>query len=525
MPVNASDISSVIKKQIREYNKSTTSKEYGEVITVGDGVATVYGIHGAEYGELLIFNGDKSSIGMVMDLRDDYTGVVILSNNTIIGEGDKVERTKMVAEVGVGDELLGRVVNGLGIPIDGRALRTKVSSKIFSAAPGVMKRHEVNKPLETGILAIDSLVPIGRGQRELIIGDRQTGKTSIAIDAIVNQKGKNVKCVYVAIGQKNSTVAQIVDKLKNLGALEYTTIVVSGAAEIAPLQYLAPYTGVTIAERWMNEGKNVLIVYDDLSKHAVAYRTLSLLLRRPPGREAYPGDIFYQHSYLLERAAKLSDEFGGGSITALPIIETQAGDISAYIPTNVISITDGQIFTKESLFNSGQRPAVDVGFSVSRVGSAAQIKAVKKVASSLKLDLAQYNEMLAFAQFGSDLDENTKKILDHGAKVNQMLIQAQYSPLDQVDEAILLFTIKEKIINIIPVEKITSFKNRLLSFASSDSEILAIKHNIRKTGDFVKDDYEKLRKLLIVFTKDYTKTIPHYDSSKFLKIPNSDNIE
>ncbi|MDK2819380.1 MAG: F0F1 ATP synthase subunit alpha, partial [Mycoplasmataceae bacterium] len=376
-------------------------------------------------------------------LEEESVGVVLMGENDDIIEGNEVKRTKQVVSVPVGTSLMGRVVNALGQPIDGKGeIFSTKSRTIFRVAPGVMTRETVNQPLATGLMAIDALIPIGKGQRELIIGDRQTGKTAIAIDAILNQKGKNVICIYVAIGQKNSTVAQIVKNLEIKGAMEYSIIVSAGASEFAPLQYIAPYSAVTMAEEFMENGQDVLIVYDDLSKHAVAYRTLSLLLRRPPGREAYPGDVFYLHSQLLERAARVNLKNGGGSITALPIIETQSGDISAYIPTNVISITDGQIFTRENLFNSGQRPAVDVGFSVSRVGSSAQIKAMKQVTSSLKLELSQYNEMQSFAQFSSDLDDSTKNILNHGKKVYEMLVQKQYEPLSQISQVIVLFAIK-----------------------------------------------------------------------------------
>ncbi|MBR3571210.1 MAG: F0F1 ATP synthase subunit alpha, partial [Mycoplasmataceae bacterium] len=376
MSLKASDISSIIKKQIQDFSKKDVNftSEEGQILSVGDGIALVSGLDKAKLGELLDFG--NGAYGIVLNLEEDAVGVALMSSQTSIKEGGKVKRTKEVVSVGVGDELIGRVLNALGEPIDGKNLKTTKKRTVFRIAPGVMTRESVNEPLETGLILVDSLVPIGKGQRELIIGDRQTGKTAIAIDTIINQKGKNVNCIYVAIGQKNSTIAQIVERLKIAGAMEYTTIVVAGASELSPLQYLAPYTGVTIAEEWMEKGKNVLIVYDDLTKHAISYRTLSLLLRRPPGREAYPGDVFYLHAQLLERAARVNKKHGGGSITALPIIETQSGDISAYIPTNVISITDGQIFTSESLFNSGQRPAVDVGFSVSRVGSSAQIKAM-----------------------------------------------------------------------------------------------------------------------------------------------------
>lgn len=423
--------------------------------------------------------------------------------------------------------MVGRVIDALGRPIDGKgSIDFNKRREIFVQAPGVMKRKEVNEPLKTGILAIDSMVPIGKGQRELIIGDRQTGKTAVAIDAILNQKGQNVHCVYVAIGQKNSTVAQIVNKLQKSGAMEYTTVVVAGASELAPLQYIAPYSGVTIAEEWMYKGKNVLVVYDDLSKHAVAYRTLSLLLRRPPGREAFPGDIFYQHSYLLERAAKLNSENGGGSITALPIIETQAGDISAYIPTNVISITDGQIFTRENLFNSGQRPAVDVGYSVSRVGSSAQIKAMKQVSGSLKLELAQYNEMLSFAQFGSDLDDSTKNILKHGAKVYEILKQEQYSPFNQITEVAVLLGVKEKIINPLPLEQVKQYRNNVSQFINKTLEGINLVKEIKDNNFVLTDEiYNKLAWILVDIVNKIITTTPGYNPDDHSPMPSKYSIK
>ena len=414
MSLNPAEISKLIKAQIQSIDQDLEMNESGTILTVGDGIATVYGLKNAMMSELLLFPHDV--YGMVMNLEDEQVGVVLLGDNSDIKEGDVVKRTGHIIEVPVGDSLMGRVVNALGQPIDGLGeIQTDKTRPVERVAPGVMTRKSVSVPLQTGLKIIDSMIPIGRGQRELIIGDRQTGKTAIAIDTILNQKGQNVKCIYVAIGQKASTVAQIVEKLKQHGAMEYTTIVAATASEAAPLQYIAPYAGCAMGEEWMENGEDVLIVYDDLSKHAVAYRTLSLLLRRPPGREAYPGDVFYLHSRLLERAARLNENYGGGSLTALPIIETQAGDISAYIPTNVISITDGQIFLKTDMFNEGIRPSVDSGLSVSRVGSAAQTKAMKQVSGSLKLELAQYREMESFAKFGSDLDASTKDVLDHGA--------------------------------------------------------------------------------------------------------------
>ncbi|MGX9358433.1 F0F1 ATP synthase subunit alpha [Mycoplasma sp. 128] len=519
MALKPTSLSAIIKNQVKNFAKQIETAEIGEVVTVGDGIALISGLDNAKLGELIAFENDV--YGMVLNLEEELAGVVILGNDEKITEGSEVKRTNKVISTPVGDGLLGRVVDALANPIDGKGpISASYYSEIFKVAPGIMTREEVNQPLETGILAIDALVPIGKGQRELIIGDRQTGKTAIAIDTILNQKGKNVLCIYVAIGQKNSTVSQIVETLKANDALSYTTIINAGASEASPLQYIAPYTGITIAEEWMEHGKEVLIIYDDLSKHAVAYRTLSLLLRRPPGREAYPGDVFYLHSQLLERSARLNKENGGGSCTALPIVETQAGDISAYIPTNVISITDGQIFTKESLFNSGQRPAVDVGFSVSRVGGSAQIKAIKQVSGSLKLELAQYNEMQAFAQFGSDLDENTRMILEHGAKVYEFLKQAQYSPLDQYDQALLLFCIKYRLTNPIPVEYIALFKNEVLSFFKQDKKAMSLKMKLQQDKQFDNELVANLKELLTDFILNtFLKTIPNYDSSQYNAIP------
>ena len=453
MKINTNEISALIKEQIKNYEHRVESNDIGTVITVGDGIALVYGLDKAMLNELLIFPGDV--YGMVLNLEEDHVGAVLLGNDRNIKEGDTVKRTGRVVEVPVGDALLGRVVNALGQPIDGLGeIKSTKFRPVERIAPGVMTRKSVNVPLQTGITSIDSMIPIGRGQRELIIGDRQTGKTAIAIDTIMNQKGKDCLCIYVAIGQKNSTVAQIVETLRTHGALEYTVIVSATASELAPLQYIAPYAGVTIGEEWMEQGKDVLIVYDDLSKHAVAYRTLSLLLKRSPGREAYPGDVFYLHSRLLERACRLAPEYGGGSITALPIIETQAGDISAYIPTNVISITDGQIFLMSELFNSRQRPAVDSGLSVSRVGSSAQIKAMKQVAGSLKIELANFRELQSFSQFGSDLDQNTKDILNHGEVLMEVLRQPQYVNKDVNQQIIELFTAKNRYLEHIGISNI-----------------------------------------------------------------------
>ena len=446
MKINASEISALIKEQIKSYRHKIDSNDVGTVISVGDGIATVYGLEKAMLGELLLF--PNNVYGMVMNLESDSVGVVLLGNDSLVKEGDLVNRTKQVMEVPVGENMLGRVVNSLGQPIDGLGeIKTTRTRPIEVIAPGVIKRKSVDTPLETGITMIDAMTPIGRGQRELIIGDRQTGKTAIAIDTIINQKDKGVICIYVAIGQKNSTVAQIVDKLKKFKAMDYSIVVSASASEPAPLLYIAPYAGCAMAEEYMSQGKDVLIVYDDLSKHAVAYRALSLLLKRAPGREAYPGDVFYLHSRLLERACKLAPEFGGGSITALPIVETQSGDISAYIPTNVISITDGQIFLQTDLFNAGQRPAIDSGLSVSRVGGDAQFKATKQVARSLKIELASYLEMKSFSQFGSDLDASTLAILKHGEALMSMLKQNQYN-VYQLDKQVFdLFVAKNKFLD------------------------------------------------------------------------------
>lgn len=463
MKINANEISALIKEQIKNYNRKVDSSDVGTVISVGDGIALVYGLTEAMLGELLLFPNDI--YGLVMNLEADHVGAVLLGDDSLIKEGDEVKRTKRVMEVPVGDNMLGRVVNALGQPIDGLGpINTTKSRPIEVIAPGVITRKSVDTPLETGITMIDAITPIGRGQRELIIGDRQTGKTAIAIDAIINQKGKDVLCIYVAIGQKNSTVAQIVDKLKNFGAMEYTLVVSATASEPAPMLYVAPYAGCAIAEEWMHQGKDVLIVYDDLSKHAVSYRTLSLLLKRSPGREAYPGDVFYLHSRLLERACKLDKKYGGGSITALPIVETQSGDISAYIPTNVISITDGQIFLVTDLFNAGQRPAIDAGLSVSRVGGAAQTKAMKQVARSLKIDLASFEEMKSFSQFGSDLDASTVAILNHGEALLQVLKQNQYAPYPLNKEIFYLYMAKNKYLDDINRNKISEYLSKAYDF-------------------------------------------------------------
>ena len=443
MKIESREISAILKAQIKDFESKVEEDDVGTVLTVGDGIALCYGLDKAMLGELLLFPHDV--MGMVMNLDREDVGAVLLGSDIAIEEGDTVKRTRKVVEVPVGDGLLGRVVNALGAPLDGKGPITYEKTRpIERIAPGVMTRKSVDTPLETGIKAIDAMIPIGRGQRELIIGDRQTGKTAIALDTIINQKGKGVKCIYVAIGQKNSSVAVLVDRLRELGCMDYVTVVASGASESAPLQYIAPFAGMAMAEEWMEQGQDVLIVFDDLSKHAVSYRTLSLLLKRSPGREAYPGDIFYLHSRLLERACRLNENYGGGSITALPIVETQAGDISAYIPTNVISITDGQIFLVNDLFAEGQRPAIDSGFSVSRVGSSAQIKAMKQVAGSLKIELASYREMLSFSQFGSDLDAATKKILAHGGVLMETLKQKQYNPYPVEKQILELFAVKNR---------------------------------------------------------------------------------
>lgn len=501
MKNGTAEMSALIKEQIKRFEGAVESDDVGTVISVGDGIAMIYGLRDAMLGELLLFPHDI--IGMVMNLNADDVGAVLLGDDVLIKEGDTVKRTHRVAEVPVGNGLLGRVVSSLGSPIDdlGPIKYTK-TRPIERIAPGVMARESVNTPLETGIKAIDSMIPIGRGQRELIIGDRQTGKTSIAIDTIINQKGKGVKCVYVAIGQKNSSVASLVARLKERGCFDYVTVVNASASEPAPQQYIAPFAGMAMAEEWMENGEDVLIVFDDLSKHAVAYRTLSLLLRRAPGREAYPGDIFYLHSRLLERACKLSKENGGGSITALPIIETQAGDISAYIPTNVISITDGQIFLVSDYFTSGQRPAIDSGLSVSRVGSAAQYKCMKQVASSLKIELANYRENLSFSQFGSDLDIETKKILTHGAIVTEALKQVNYSPLPMEEEVVELFAVKNRFLDDLPLYKVSSFLSDLYSYVNDNHKeiISSLKKERIFTPELTKSlsdaiaDFKKMRK-------------------------------
>lgn len=460
MNLKPEEISSVIKEQVKRYSSKVSVADVGTVIQVADGIARIHGLENAMQGELLEF--PREIHGMVLNLEEDNVGAVLLGDTSHISEGDTVKTTGTVVEVPVGDAMLGRVVNALGMPIDGKGpIHTDKYRKIERVAPGVITRKSVDTPLQTGIKAIDSMVPIGRGQRELIIGDRQTGKTAIALDTIINQKGQGVYCIYVAIGQKASTVAGIVKTLTEYGAMDYTMVVVSTASELAPLQYIAPYAGCAIGEEWMEQGKDVLVIYDDLTKHAAAYRTLSLLLRRPPGREAYPGDVFYLHSRLLERAARLSDELGGGSLTALPIIETQAGDVSAYIPTNVISITDGQIYLETEMFNAGFRPAVNAGLSVSRVGGAAQIKAMKKIAAPIRVELAQYRELAAFSQFGSELDADTKEKLAQGERLKEVLKQPQYAPMPVEFQVIILYAATNKYLLDIPTGEIQAFEKQL----------------------------------------------------------------
>ena len=463
MNIRAEEISKIIQQQVENFDKTATKSEVGTVLEVGDGIARVFGLDNVQAGELVEFPG--SITGMTLNLQEDNVGVVIFGSDRSIKEGDEVKRTKRIAEIPVGEGLLGRVVDPLGNPIDGKGpIESSDTRLIETIAPGIVARKSVHQPMQTGLKAIDSMVPIGRGQRELIIGDRQTGKTAIAIDTIINQKGGDMICIYVGIGQKRSTMAQIVQRLENEGAMEHTIVVSSTASEPAPLQFLAPYSGVSIGEFFRDQGRHVLCVYDDLSKQAVAYRQLSLLLRRPPGREAYPGDVFYLHSRLLERACKLNDELGAGSLTALPIIETQAGDVSAYIPTNVISITDGQIFLSTDLFNSGIRPAINVGLSVSRVGGAAQVKAMKQVAGTLRLDLAQYREKEAFAQFGSDLDQATQKQLARGQRLVEILKQPQYQPMSWVDQAISIFAATNGFLDDQPINKLSKFESEFLTF-------------------------------------------------------------
>ena len=502
MNLRPEEISSVIKEQIERYSSQLDVSDVGTVIQVADGIARVHGLENAMQGELLQFPGDV--YGMVLNLEEDNVGVVLLGSASNIEEGDIVKTTGRVVEVPVGDALLGRVVNSLGQPIDGKGpIQTDKFRKIERVASGVITRKSVDTPLQTGIKAIDSMVPIGRGQRELIIGDRQTGKTAIAIDTIINQKGQNVKCIYVAIGQKASTVANIVKTLEEFGAMAYTTVVVSTASDLAPLQYIAPYSGCAIGEEWMENGEDVLVVYDDLSKHATAYRTLSLLLRRPPGREAYPGDVFYLHSRLLERAVRMSDEYGGGSLTALPIIETQAGDVSAYIPTNVISFTDGQIYLETEMFNSGFRPAVNAGLSVSRVGGAAQIKAMKKIAAPIRTELAQYRELASFAQFGSELDADTKEKLAQGERIKEVLKQPQYQPMPVQYQVIIIYAVTKRFLLDVPVEDITRFEKEFFDYLDTKHpEIPAAIAEEKVISDATE---EKLVKALNDFKAEFLK--------------------
>ncbi len=500
MNLRPEEISSIIKSQIEKYDSEIKVDDTGMVIEVGDGIARVHGLQQAMSGELLEFPGEV--YGMVLNLEEDSVGAVLLGSDENIVEGDSVKRTGRVIEVPVGEKMFGRVVNALGQPIDGKGpIQTDKNRPIEMVAPGVIKRKSVFQPVQTGIKAIDSMIPIGRGQRELIIGDRQTGKTAIAIDTIINQKEEDIFCIYVAIGQKRSTVARIVSELEERGAMDYTLVVAATASEPAPLQYVAPYAGVAMGEEMMFNGKHVLIVYDDLSKHAVAYRAMSLLLKRPPGREAFPGDVFYLHSRLLERAAKLSDDMGGGSITALPIIETQAGDIAAYIPTNVISITDGQIFLESELFNSGQRPAVNAGLSVSRVGGAAQIKAMKKVSGKIKLELANYNELAAFSQFASELDESTKDVLDHGERLMEILKQRQYAPLNVVDQVVIIYAVINRHLKDIEIEDIERFESELITYVRNQHP--EIRKEITETGDLSDDTAKILDQAITTFKEKF----------------------
>jgi len=505
MNIRAAEISDIIRKQIEDYDKRVEVAETGTVLTAGDGIARVYGLANAMAGELLEFTGTDGAkvAGMVLNLEEDNVGVALLGQFEAIKEGDSCRRTKRIVEVPVGDELIGRVVNSIGEPIDGgKPLVGKETRKVEVKAPGIVLRKSVHEPLQTGIKAIDSMIPIGRGQRELIIGDRGTGKTAIAVDTIINQRGQNVKCFYVAIGQKQSTVAAVVDRLKKAGAMDYTTVIVAGASEPAPLQFIAPYSGVTMAEYYRDNGGHALIIYDDLSKQAVAYRQMSLLLRRPPGREAYPGDVFYLHSRLLERAAKLNEDYGGGSLTALPIIETQAGDVSAYIPTNVISITDGQIYLEADLFYAGIRPAVNVGLSVSRVGGSAQTKAMKKVAGKLRLELASYREMKAFSQFASDLDKATRLQLERGERMTELLKQAQYSPMAMEEQVVVLFAGTNGFIDDYPVPALGRYESELLAFLRARHQGLL---DTIKSAGVLDDTSEKgVRDALTEFAKTFT---------------------
>ena len=494
------EISSVIKEQIKNYTAKLETTDVGTVIQVADGIARIHGLENAMQGELLEFPGEV--YGMVMNLEEDNVGVVLLGDSRAVNEGDVVKTTGRVVEVPVGDALTGRVVNALGQPIDEKGpIDTDKYRPVERVAYGVIERQAVDTPVQTGIKAIDSMVPIGRGQRELIIGDRQTGKTAIAVDTIINQKGQNMHCIYVAIGQKASTVAGIVKTLKEHDAMEYTTVVASTASELAPLQYIAPYAGCAIGEEWMERGEDVLIIYDDLSKHATAYRTLSLLLRRPPGREAYPGDVFYLHSRLLERASRLSKELGGGSLTAIPIIETQAGDVSAYIPTNVISITDGQIYLETEMFHAGFRPAINAGLSVSRVGGAAQIKAMKKIAGPIRTELAQYRELASFAQFGSELDDDTRERLAQGERIKEVLKQPQYQPLAVEKQIVIIYAVTRKYLLDVPVERIAEFEKGLYEFV--ETKYPEIYKAIRETGEINSETDVLIQKAITEFKNQF----------------------
>ena len=499
--ITPSEISEILRNEIRGFEGSVAVRETGRVLSCGDGIARIYGLQNAAAGELLEF--PHSIYGMVLNLEEDNVGAALFGDPQAIKEGDEVKRTGRIAEVPVGDAMLGRVVNSLGQPIDNKGpIQSNETRRIEIKAPGIIKRQPVKEPLQTGIKAIDSMLQIGRGQRELIIGDRQTGKTAIAIDAIINQRGQNVQCIYVAIGQKRSTVAQVVERLNRSGAMEYTTVVAATASEAAPLQFIAPYSGCTIGEHFRDTGRHSLLIYDDLTKHAQAYRQLSLLLRRPPGREAYPGDVFYLHSRLLERAAKLSDEFGGGSLTALPIIETQAGDVSAYIPTNVISITDGQIVLDTDLFYTGIRPAVNVGLSVSRVGFSAAVRAMKQVGGTLKLDLAQYREMAAFAQFGSELDPASQRLLHRGERLTEMLKQNQYDPLPIEKEVLVIFAANEGYLDKLEVNQVKPFERELYSFTDQHHKDLL--DEIRTKREIGDDLRKKLVAALDQFNQNFT---------------------
>ena len=503
MEIKADEISQIIRKQIEDYNQKVAVMETGTVLSVGDGIARVYGLDNAMAGELLEF--PHGVMGTVLNLEEDNVGIALLGHDYLIKEGDTVKRTGKISQVPVGPAMVGRVVNALGIPVDGQGpIESDLFSMIEIKAPGIVKRKSVNQPLQTGLKAVDSMIPIGRGQRELVIGDRQTGKTALCIDTIINQKGGDVFCIYVAIGQKQSTVAQVVEKLRKEGAMEYTTVVTAGASESAPLQFMAAYAGCSMAEYYRDNGQHSLIVYDDLSKHAVAYRQLSLLLRRPPGREAYPGDVFYLHSRLLERSAKLSDREGGGSMTALPIIETQAGDVSAYIPTNVISITDGQIFLESDMFFSGQRPAVNAGLSVSRVGGNAQIKAMKSVGGQLRLELAQYREMAAFAQFGSDLDKATLNQLNRGIRMTELLKQNQYAPMSIQNQVTIIFAGANGFLDVIPVKSVLLYEKEMLDWMDRTHPEYLREIAEKKT---ISDDLKaNLKQALKNFGKEFTQS-------------------